>query len=442
MNQNIAHHNRRRDIALPSVIVLCNVVTGLATARSISDGGVKVHAAIFNRKDPIRFSRCCQKIDFSSMGTGDELINHLVAYARNMNTRPFVIPTSDEHALLLAKNYSRLSPYCLLWKTPYEVLKKIINKHELYTLARTAGVNIVPAIVEPNPDQLARWVKDNTGPYFLKPFYEGISICKLKEKNLVVETKEQLIEYVARNGATGLVVQRFIQGGDGYIFDTYGLCDRNGDILTIATHRRWRQNPPDTGTTSFGEIPARPEGKEEDVLFEYTGRLLDKIRYHGIFGIEWLQDRKTGELYIIDFNARPFTSIGHLTACGLNLPLLAYREAVGDDLSDIVHKPILKHLFWIDFLSDLWWVQQKRKNHDFEWAAWMASIMRLKRHAYLSWRDPGPGAYRIFEVTRIIIRTLRKKLNVDSTHPERNENHSPLAPPGKGTLLPDEKTKH
>ena len=435
MKMDFAHDTRPPGTPLPPAIILSHAVTGLATARGIADGGVEVYAAVFSQKDPIRFSRCCRKLDFSDLASEEELIARLIAYARNMKTRPVVIPTRDEDALLLAKNYSRLSPCCLLWKTPYEVLKTIINKNGLYTLAKSAGLNTVPSIVEPDADQLAVWIDDNPGPYFLKPFYAGIPICELKEKNLLVESGKELIDYVVKNGSTGLVIQRFIQGGDGYILDSYGLCDGNGKLLTIASHRRWRQCPPDTGITSYGEIPANPEGMEESVLFDYTSRLLEKIRYHGIFGIEWLQDRKTGELYLIDFNARPFTSIGHLTASGLNLPLLAHRELAGDDLSDVARRPLLKHMFWIDFLNDLWWVQHTRRNRDFEWSGWIKSLIRSRGHAYLSWRDPGPGISRLIEVIRIGIHSLRKKLNVVGAHPKGNGNCSPLASWRQGSLL-------
>ena len=45
--------------------------------------------------------------------------------------------------------------------------------------------------------------------------------------------------------------------------------------------------------------------------------------------IEWLLERDTGRFYVIDFNARPFMSLGHLTDCGLNLPALTYAELIG-----------------------------------------------------------------------------------------------------------------
>lgn len=418
--------------------MLCNVVTGLATVRGIAAGGVVVHAAIFRDNDPIRFSRCCRKLDFSDCRSDEALLERLIAAASSMPAPPVVIATSDKHALFLAGHRDRLSPHCLLWQTPPADLASIVNKHQLYSLAGQAGVATVPAIVEPDPQALSDWSSVHPPPYFLKPFYEGIALCKLKQKNLILESRQALLDYVSTQGAAGLIVQRLIRGGDGYIFDSYGLCDSRGRIVAIASHRRWRQNPPDTGTTSYGEIPASPEGKPEQALFDNTRRLLGSLRYHGIFGIEWLQDRATGELYLIDFNARPFSSIGHLTSCGLNLPLLAYRELTGDDLSDVAPQPQLRHRFWIDLLSDLWWVQSKRDTDSFELAPWLRTILRSKDHAYWSWRDPGPGVYRMCSIGRMAFCSLRKKLHAHRTDPAGNGRSARPAGARLGDLLPPE----
>ena len=52
------------------------------------------------------------------------------------------------------------------------------------------------------------------------------SCCR---KNLLLETREQLLSYVRSHGTESLVIQRMIRGGDGNIFDCYGLCDRDPD---------------------------------------------------------------------------------------------------------------------------------------------------------------------------------------------------------------------
>ena len=262
---------------------------------------------------------------------------------------------------------------------------------------------VIPAINEPSLEEVTTWAASNPAPYFIKPFYEGNRECKLTKKNLVLASEDELIDYVKNNGAQALIIQRLIQGGDGYIFDTYGLCDEKGELITIASHRRWRQYPPDRGTTSFGEIPGTQDAAAEALMFEQTQRLLSSIKYHGIFGIEWLLDKNTGVYYVIDFNARPFTSVGHLHACGLNLPLLAYQDLVGENLSHVEIEPQLRHKYWIDLLLDLWSLQDKLDARTISIRAWLKTILRCRSCAYCSWKDPGPGFYRSLIIIKLLI---------------------------------------
>jgi len=395
----------------PSAIVLCHVQTGLATVRGIGRGGIDVHAAIFDRSEPVRYSRYCRNIHLpSTLSREDRLVSWIIDYAKKLGDRPVVIPTSDSEALLLAKYYDELSPHCRIWKTNYEDLLRIVSKGDLYKMAASIGVNVVPSITEPDISQLEEWVNVNPGPYFLKPYYEGISGSALRQKNLQLPDRNALLDFAAKEGTSSLIIQRRIEGGDGHIFDCYGLCDVDGEVLAMASHRRLRQMPAHIGTTSYGEIPAMLDDQSESKLFAGTKTLLAAANFHGIFGIEWLHDRETDKFYIIDFNARPFSSIGHLTACGLNLPLLAYKELVGDEVAGSNLLPKLKHKYWVDLLRDLETFNIYRDSKKLGWPEWLDSIVRCRSFAYLEWRDPVPGIYRIWQIMKRLIRYIAKKL--------------------------------
>jgi predicted ATP-grasp superfamily ATP-dependent carboligase len=311
---------------------------------------------------------------------------------------------------MLARYNEELSLHCRLWKSSYESLWQIVSKDNLYQIADSAGIDIIPAIKEPDYNELAEWSKNNAGPYFIKPFYEGIPGCALQQKNIQLPDRESLLAYVSKNGSKALVIQRLIKGGDGFIFDCYGLADENGTVRTIASHRRWRQFPPDLGTTSYGEIPARIDDRSESTIFENTIKLVKRVKFHGIFGIEWLLDRQTGKFYLIDFNARPFSSVGHLTKCGLNLPLLAYNELIGELKPDLKLQPTLKHKYWVDFYKDLETFNSLRKLKQISWMAWLKSLLRCRSFAYWDWHDPGPEILRLYEILGIIVQSLIKKL--------------------------------
>ncbi|NIR58450.1 MAG: hypothetical protein GWO02_02465 [Gammaproteobacteria bacterium] len=176
----------------------------------------------------------------------------------------------------------------------------------------------------------------------------------------------------------------------------------------MASHRRIRQLRPDFGTTTFGEIPACTGEAREERLFEVTERLLSKVRYHGIFGIEWLHDVDDDELYLLDFNARPFSSIGHLVDCGLNLPLAAYRELCGESPLGLQPRPPLRHGYWLDFNRDLESFAIKHTRGVLGWREWLATLSRARSFACFTLRDPGPGIYRLGQLAGVVARGVSK----------------------------------
>jgi predicted ATP-grasp superfamily ATP-dependent carboligase len=288
-------------------------------------------------------------------------------------------------------------------------MKKIVRKNELYKLARESEVPIPPSIVEPSIGELDEWCRFNKSPYFVKPYYEGIQNSALKSKNQVFENHESLLAFVEQHGAKAIIIQRMISGGDGWIFDCYGYCDSEGKVVTMASHRRIRQRPINTGTTCYGEIPATGIGRREEHIFDLTQKLLEGLGYHGIFGIEWLLDRDTGEFYVLDFNARPFLTINHLADCGLNLPYLAYRELVGEDISNTPLKPRLDHKTWMDFNRDFYSFNETIRVTKSNWLQWVTQSLACRSHAFWRARDPMPS---LVQLRRFVARVYRKVIEV------------------------------
>ena len=399
------------DTSPPPAIVLCQSVTGLATVRALAQAGVEVHCFLLGENEVTRFSRYGKKVPLYGRHRDPQfLLPFLIDYSTTLGRRPVVFPSSDRMALFLASHADRLRASCTFSSTTYEDLANLVSKDGFYRLAAAADANTIPHIVTQDAAAVAAWSLAQPGPYLLKPFYDSIDVERPFGKNTVLATREDLLDYVARHGLRSVIVQRMIMGGDGNIFDCYGYCDADGRVLTMASHRRLRQNPPNFGTTCFGEIPANFGAAAEQQIFRNTERLLAKVRYHGIFGIEWLHERTTGRFFVIDFNARPFTTIGHLHACGLNLPLLAYRELTGRLPANIERAPVLKHMLWMDLMRDMVSVHEVERNVLTAMFVWLVSFFRCRSFAYLTWRDPGPGVARKLALVKKFTTYLGKKL--------------------------------
>ncbi len=121
------------------------------------------------------------------------------------------------------------------------------------------------------------------------------------------------------------------------------------------------------------------------------------------FGIEWLHEKGTGALYLTDFNARPFSSIGHLADCGLNLPLLAYHELATGERPSVDLHPRLEPRHWTDFNRDLRSFRESRRRHGQTWRDFAASVLRCTSFAYFDVRDPGPWLRRSVSLLETLI---------------------------------------
>jgi D-aspartate ligase len=394
-----------------TAIVLCKVATGLATVRALACQGIEVHAFIFSKDDPLCWSRHGQKVMVDDLAHDeDALVMRLRDYAARLKVKPVVIPTCDSLTLALAKHADMLSEVCRISTTPHELMQSLICKDRLYAVADRAGVPVIPFLFSPDLATLDAWSVVNAGPYLLKPSFESARSSTLKAKNRVIPDRAALLAHGVQHGLQATVIQQLKLGGDGEIYDAYGYSDHEGQILSIASHRRWRQQRPDLGSTCFGEIPSGLPAHEQQVIFDLTETLLNAMPYHGIFGIEWLRDQSTGAFHLIDFNARPFLCIGHLRDCGINLPFIAYQNLTGAAQAPRLKDKPLRHKFWLDFRRDLEARRTGQGVRRHGTGAWLGTLMQASSFAYWDWMDPGPWAFTVAQFSLDALRMLWKVL--------------------------------
>jgi predicted ATP-grasp superfamily ATP-dependent carboligase len=403
----ISEASRKRSAMMPigkrsgCSVVLGSNDTALNTARCLYEAGIDVRIAYRTRDGQARYTRAALPIDLTALENDeDALIEWLLDYASRLAHRPMLIPCGDHDAIMVSRHHGRLAGVCHAWKNDLSDLLTIVSKDRLNTRASQLGIALPPTITAPGVEELTEWTEQAKPPYFVKPYYLGIDGTDRVGKNQVSESADDLREFVRQNGSDSLIIQKLVRGGDGWIYDCYGLCGHDHRIVTMATHKRIRQHPRDRGVTCYGEIPATLPNDGDQRIFDLTRRLLGGLRYHGIFGIEWIEDRESGEFYLVDFNARPFITIRHLRDCGLNLPLLAYDELTGRDVSAFPVAPALKHKYWIDVLPDARTFRELRRSGRLSWGQWMLSIARCRSFAIFSTQDPLPWLMRVVEAVR------------------------------------------
>ncbi len=394
-----------------AAIIIGSNDTALNTARCLFDARIDVHLVYTTKEGLAPYTRAARTNALTSLAHDEGgFVDWLLPYASQLRHKPVLIPCGDRDALIVARHRDRLSDVFHLWDNELTDLLTIISKDRLSFRASQLGIAQPPMLVSPGIDQLAEWTTTTGPPYIVKPYYLGVEGTERVGKNRVFESATELRHFVRQGGSESLIIQKLIRGGDGLVYDCYGLCGRNHLIVTMATHRRIRQHPRDRGVTCYGEIPAALQNGGDQRIFDLTKKLLGGLRYHGIFGIEWIEDQESGEFFLLDFNARPFITIRHLKDCGLNLPLLAYDELIGGDVGAFPMTPALKHKYWIDVLADARTFRELSRIGRLSWGQWLLSIARCRSFAIFSARDLTPSLMRVAQAVTTTGRFVWQRL--------------------------------
>jgi len=98
-----------------------------------------------------------------------------------------------------------------------------------------------------------------------------------------------------------------------------------GHALGIFVGRKLEQYPPDFGTACL--VDSRYVGS----IAERGVEILKQFGYQGISEVEFLYDQKDGEFKLLDINTRVWKWIGLPIRSGIDLPWLAYADAIGQN---------------------------------------------------------------------------------------------------------------
>jgi biotin carboxylase len=268
----------------------------------------------------------------------DEFVDWLVD---SMRGRRFdlVAPTSDRVAFAIAEAADRLGEE-VHWAPSSSSLRACLFKHEFSRVMARAGFP-TPATCEPSTIAEAVDAAQLLGyPVMLKP---RSHLGDADYRGRVVVDEAELIEELRSNpmgrrvpatvGAhdphpSMTLVQQYLPVDRCDVISVIGCLAPDGVTLAVGVSRKLEQWPPEVGVgTLFESLPHQP----------YVDRAVDAVRGllgKGLFELELLVERATGEAWPIDLNPRASGQITLEIARGNDLPLIWYRGVTGLDIPD------------------------------------------------------------------------------------------------------------
>jgi predicted ATP-grasp superfamily ATP-dependent carboligase len=299
----------------------------LAIVRSLGRRGVPLVVGAETATSLASSSKYCQRhVTYPSPEEDQKAFDRFLLGFVRRGEADVIVPVTDVAMAAVTANQDALRHHCRLACPPFSAFEAVTDKWSLVRRARELGVPVPrtrfvdgasgvhrlpdvtdePAVVKP----IRSRVRTTTGWTATSVHYvhSGDGIRRLYEET----------EHLQR--CPSLIQQRIVGPG----LAIFVLFD-HGRLLTDFAHRRLREKPPSGGVSVLSESVA-----VDPRLREFAVRLLGPLGWHGVAMLEFKQDVRTGEVYLIEVNGRFWGSLQLAIAAGVDFPYLTYQLAIGE----------------------------------------------------------------------------------------------------------------
>lgn len=385
-------------------VVLGMYETGLAVARSLGRAGIRVrgldHSLNLGFRSRYVEASLCPK----PLAETEAFVDCVVQLAEGENQKPVLFVTSDDFLLAVSRNRERLQQFFLLNLPVADTLESIADKFRQYELACTAGIPAPETFAVQDQGDLAQVRERLLFPVFIKArevtsWRRTVGVAR---KGFVAHTPEQLAAHFQELFALGAagIVQQLIPGPDTNHYKACCYISQDGNLLLAFALRKLRQQPPGFG---FGCLV---ESTHEPDVLALGKRFLESIGYRGVGSVEFKRDERDGKFKVIELNPRYWQQNGLADRCGMNFPLVHYREMTGAD--PVASDSYQEGIKWVSLVHDWESFRTYRQRGELTFGGWLRSLRGPKVYSDFARDDPWPGFYavRTAVTARIRARTL------------------------------------
>lgn len=369
----------------PGALIIGGSFHSLGAARNLAKHGVPV--TIVDRGVCVsRFSRYVSDfIKSPPLDDENRFVEFLLALAAQRDLDGCVLfPSTDDGVRIVSQHWQRLSE-CYRSTVPrWETVQHLYDKRLTHHLARESGVPI-PGTANPRSvDELDSLELDF--PLVIKPAVSKQFLAATKKKAYRANDREQLIELYKKTAEimdpSGILVQELIPGGTQSLY-SYGGFFKDGLPVAGFSARRLRQHPMEFGRAStYVETVDLPE------LAGMATQLLSAIGFSGLAEVEFMYDRKDGRFEFLEVNPRIWGWHSIAIRAGLDLPYLAYRDAIGEEVQP--PGPAREGVKWVRLVTDTPTVVSEMRAGRLSMREYVSSMSGDIEFAVFSLRDPLP----------------------------------------------------
>ena len=398
----------------PVLILRSDSHGGLNIMRSLGPLGVDVYNLDPSAFAPANVSRYCRRHfvwDIEHAPEWESL--SFLSQVRGKIGRPTIlIPTTDRTARFVARWDKALRGEFLFPSQPAGLVDALASKQGMYELAMRHAIPTPRCMFPRSRAEVEGFLAQARFPIMLKGI-DGQRLWDQTEKKMFIADSpaQALATYdrVEDLRNPNLMVQEYIPGGDDTIWMFNGYFDAASECLVGFTGKKIRQCPIHTGCTSLGIC--LPNGEVEQT----TQRFMKAISYRGILDIGYRYDARDGLYKVLDVNPRIGATFRLFVGTnGIDVARALYMDLTGQP---VMASPARDGRKWI--VEDLDAVSTYRylREGSLTMKGWFTSLRGIEEAAFLSWRDPLPFLFMLFnripELARRVYRKARSLLGMD-----------------------------
>ncbi len=297
-----------------AVVIADDHYNALGMVRSLGLAKIDVTLILFAREtsfvDMSKYVNRCVKISHSP----DDVIREVNSIIDEFTDSLIALfPLNDFSAQVLDDNSSSFPSRVLCPNAEGKILE-LSDKYQIKNIMKECGFTVPEGeLIDFDNVSLLKWT---TYPAIVKPL---VSIEGRKSDIAIVKNMPELDCEIARYKKLGYkhaLIEEYIDGCDSHMVEVMGARNGDSSIDYAGIISKIREFPIKNGSTSYASIVDKHEGVDLEVISKF----LNKIKYVGIFDIEYKY--ANGKAYFIECNFRNGAPGFIFTLKGHNIPAL------------------------------------------------------------------------------------------------------------------------
>jgi predicted ATP-grasp superfamily ATP-dependent carboligase len=370
----------------PLAFALGNYLTsGLGIARNL--GMLNIPTVVFSsdKKQLSFYSRYTIGIQSPDpRHQENQYIDDLETIGKHLKEKGVLLPISDTDTIAILKHRKQLSTYYQFTTPEFTKVNTLLNKQLFYQLLKKKKIPHPKTYFPKNTKDISQILKELSFPCIQKPTYSSYFVQDYHKKLLIARSQQELIDHYQRAQAKNhqLMIQEIIPGDTTMQYGFNAYYTHQYTPTGIFMYQRIRQWPPTFGNGCSIKSIWKPE------LEKTITPLIKTIQYYGIVDAEFKYDTRDHTIKIIEINPRTWMQNSLPTRHRINIPYLAYQDALGKTVkSTLPLKDTIKWIYIIDDIKSAW---NDLHTGTVTLQEWIQSYQGHKEYAVLSRNDPLP----------------------------------------------------